>query len=126
MQAKAMTYVAEGGEVTCPECGQVLRVPEGLGGVTMACPECGHAFFSAFKVGNTGKANGNGHARISPRGNASPKHAETKAQQAQHQDQAQQPERQTQQSGQSGASSISRTVSISGPPAGYRPLSFVV
>jgi len=35
----------------CPACGQTLRIPEGVGGVTMACPNCGHHIPSFFKLG---------------------------------------------------------------------------
>ena len=36
--------------ITCPACGQKLRVPTDVGGVTMACPDCGRRFHSNFKM----------------------------------------------------------------------------
>jgi len=40
----------------CPNCGQALRFPEGVGGVLMACPACGHRFASSFKLAGTAKS----------------------------------------------------------------------
>jgi len=37
-------------EKRCPKCGQLLRFPEGVGGVLMACPSCGHKFSSDFRL----------------------------------------------------------------------------
>lgn len=39
-------------ERKCPKCGQRLRIPENVGGVTMVCPTCGHKMASDFKVGH--------------------------------------------------------------------------
>ncbi|MGL1932119.1 MAG: transposase [Desulfotalea sp.] len=42
-------------EQDCPECGQSLRFPNHVGGVTMQCPNCGQKFYSDFKIGKVGK-----------------------------------------------------------------------
>lgn len=41
-------------EQECPECGQKLRFPTHVGGVTMQCPSCGQKFYSDFKIGKVG------------------------------------------------------------------------
>lgn len=41
----------------CPQCGQALRFPAGVGGVLMACPNCGYRFASPFRLaGQAGTA----------------------------------------------------------------------
>lgn len=42
-------------EQDCPECGQKLRFPNHVGGITMQCPSCGQKFYSDFKIGKVGK-----------------------------------------------------------------------
>jgi len=37
-------------EKRCPKCGQLLRFPDGVGGVLMACPSCGNKFSSDFRL----------------------------------------------------------------------------
>ncbi len=37
-------------ETKCPECGQRLRVPKGIGGIQMECPSCGRRLYSDFKI----------------------------------------------------------------------------
>ncbi len=39
----------------CPQCGQLLRFPDKIGGMLMACPSCGNKFQSDFKLCSTGK-----------------------------------------------------------------------
>lgn len=41
-------------EKTCPKCSQRLRVPKGVGGVTLVCPTCGKKMASDFKIGPVG------------------------------------------------------------------------
>ncbi len=48
-------------EITCPKCGQQLRIPNHIGGMLMACPSCGQKFHSDFKLAGAGKA-----ARVRP------------------------------------------------------------
>ncbi|MDH5297888.1 MAG: zinc-ribbon domain-containing protein [Desulfobulbaceae bacterium] len=36
--------------ITCPQCGQQLRIPDKIGGLLMACPTCGQKFSSDFKL----------------------------------------------------------------------------
>jgi len=40
----------------CPECGQLLRIPENKGGITMVCPSCGNKIHSDFKFGGVKKS----------------------------------------------------------------------
>ena len=40
-------------EKKCSECGQLLRVPDNIGGMLMACPSCGKKLHSDFKLGSS-------------------------------------------------------------------------
>lgn len=44
-------------EKKCPQCGQLLRFPEGIGGMLMACPSCGQKFHSDFKLSSGKRIN---------------------------------------------------------------------
>ncbi len=39
-------------EEKCSECGQLLRIPEKIGGILMVCPSCGNKIHSDFKLGS--------------------------------------------------------------------------
>ena len=38
-------------ELKCPKCGQMLRIPNRVGGITMICPSCSNKIHSDFKFG---------------------------------------------------------------------------
>jgi len=44
-------------EKKCPQCGQLLRFPDNIGGMLMECPSCGKKFQSDFKLGGAGRGN---------------------------------------------------------------------
>ena len=43
-------------EQKCPKCGQMLRIPNNKGGITMICPSCGNKIHSDFKFGGVKKS----------------------------------------------------------------------
>ncbi|WP_034640117.1 hypothetical protein [Desulfovibrio inopinatus] len=58
----------QNGIISCPGCGTKLRLPEGIGGMTMACPECGQSMGTPFKLGRKRASQGS-----APQGVASQK-----------------------------------------------------